>query len=134
MNSRIVVSVVVMFVLFTGFGFLVHGTILHPDYERLGPLMRSPTSAQPLFPLMLVADLLMAIGFTWLYVGGRESAKPWLGQGARFGVAAALFQAIPMYLIYYVVMPFPSDLVAQQVFYGTISMVIAGIVVAWLNR
>jgi len=39
-----------------------------------------------------------------------------------------------MYLIYYVVMPFPSDLVAQQIVYETINTVILGIVVAWLNR
>lgn len=132
-DRRFVVSVVVMFVLFTAFGFLVHGALLHDDYARLPNLMRSPEDARGYFGYMLLADLLMAIGATWIYRQGRQE-RPWLGQGFRFGIALSLLMTIPMYLIYFAVMPFPSDLVAQQVVFGTITTVISGIVLAWINR
>jgi len=134
LDRKFIISVVVIFVMSMAFGFLVHGTILHDDYQRLGSLMRSPESAHGLFPLMMLATLSASIGFAWIYIRGREAAKPWLGQGIRFGIAVALLSTIPMFLIYYVIMPFPSDLVAQQIVFESITVIIMGIVVAWINR
>ena len=74
-----------------------------------------------------------AAGFSWVYIRGRE-AKPWLGQGFRYGLAICLIAVVPMYLIYYVIMPFPSDLVAQQVVYDSLCTIGMGIVLAWINR
>jgi len=133
MNRKLVISVVAMFVLSMGFGFLIHGTILHGDYARLPNLMRSESEAQKLFGLMFLANFMIALGFSWIYIKGKE-ARPWLGQGLRYGVAVAVMMSIPMYLIYYVVMPFPSDLVAQQIVYETIGTIVMGIVLAWINR
>ena len=133
MNRQFVISVVAMFVLAMGFGFLIHGTILHGEYAKLPNLMRTEAEAQKLFGLMFLAHLMFALGFTWIYIKGKE-ARPWLGQGFRYGVAVAVMMTIPMYLIYYVVMPFPSDLVAQQIVYDTIGVIVMGIVLAWINR
>jgi hypothetical protein len=41
---------------------------------------------------------------------------------------------IPTYLIYYAVQPMPGALVAKQIVYELIAMVIMGIVVAWINQ
>ena len=133
MNRKFWVSVVVMFVVSMLLGFAVHGGLLAGDYARLPSLMRSPESAQAMFGWMLLAHVFIAVGFTWVYVRGRED-KPWLAQGIRFGIAVAVLATIPTYLIYFAVMPFPSDLVAQQVVFDTIAMVLMGITVAWVNR
>ena len=133
MNRKFVISVAAVFVVAMLLGFLVHGVMLHKEYAQLPNLMRSEEASMKLFGLMIVAHVIYAIGFTWIYTRGRE-ARPWLGQGARFGLAIALVAVIPVYLIYYVIMPFPSDLVAQQVVFDTIGTVILGIVVAWINR
>jgi len=132
-NAKFVVSVVAMFVLSMAFGFVIHGVILHGDYDKLPNLMRSEAAAQQLFGFMLLAHFLIAAGFSWIYIKGKE-ARPWLGQGFRYGVAVAVLATIPMYLIYYVVMPYPSDVVAQQIAYGTMAVVVMGIVLAWINR
>lgn len=132
-DKKLVISVIVIFVLSMASGFVIHGTILHGEYANLPNLMRSEAAAHQLFGLMFLANFVFAIGFSWIYIRGREP-KPWLGQGLRYGIAVSLLAVIPMYLIYYVVMPFPSDLVAQQIVYETINTVILGIVVAWLNR
>lgn len=133
MNRKFWISVVVMFVVSMLLGFAVHGGLLAGDYARLPNLMRSQESAGAMFGWMLLAHVFIAVGFTWVYVRGRED-KPWLAQGIRFGIAVAVLATIPTYLIYYAVMPFPSDLVAQQVVFDTLAMILMGIAVAWVNR
>jgi hypothetical protein len=133
MNKKFWVSFAVMFVMAMAIGMVVHGMLLHDEYRKLGSLMRSETEAQKMFGLMILAHVLIALGFTWIYVKGKE-ARPWLGQGFRYGVAVAVMMTIPTYLIYYVVMPFPSDLVAQQIVFDTLGIIAMGIVLAWLNR
>lgn len=135
MNKRFIVSVVVIFVLSMLLGFGIHGAILGPDYMQLANIgvYRAPGAAEPLMGYMLAANLIFAIGFTWIYRMGREN-RPWPGQGVRFGLAVALLATIPMYLIYYVVTPIPSDLVAKQIALDLIATVILGIVAAYINR
>jgi len=132
LDKKLVVSVVAIFVLSMAAGFLIHGTILHGDYAKL-PFMRSESAARSLFGFMILANFLFACGFSWIYARGHE-ARPWLGQGVRYGIAVTLLYVMPMYLIYYVVMPFPSDVVAQQIALEAIGTVILGIVVAWIHR
>jgi len=134
MNKAFVWSVVAVFVTAMILGFVVHGVLLHTQYEKLVPgLFRSEQDAQGYFIYMIVAHVIMAIGITWVYRMGREN-KPWLAQGIRFGIAIALLSTIPIYLIYFAVQPLPSDLVAQQIVFDTIAMVILGIVTAAVNR
>ena len=53
-------------------------------------------------PLMLLAHVLLAGSFVWIYTRGREPGKPWMGQGVRFGIAVALLTVVPTYMIYFV--------------------------------
>ena len=134
MDKRFWISAVVMFVLSLGLGFVVHGVLLHDEYEKLQSIFRSPADAQEYFPFMVVAHALIALAFTWIYRQGREAGKPWLGQGVRFGIAIAVLMTIPIYLIYYAVQPMPGAVVAKQIVFDVIAVVIMGVVVAWINR
>ena len=135
MNKRFVVSVVVLFVVSMLCGFLVHGTILAADYTKLANagVYRTPEQAQPLMGFMMVANLAFAIGLTWIYRMGRDN-RPWMGQGLRFGLAVVTLTTIPTYLIYYVVTPMPSDLVAKQIVLDIIVLVVVGMITAFVNR
>jgi hypothetical protein len=132
MNKTAVISVVVMFFVSTLMGFVVHGLLIGADYARL-PFFRTHEDFMAHYAAMAVANLAWAIGFTWIYRQGRDG-RPFVGQGVRFGIAVAVLAVIPTYLIYYAVQPTPSDLVAQQIVFDTIAMVIMGVVVAALNR
>ena len=134
MNTRFLVSVVALFVVSMALGFVVHGLLLGADYQKLTPnLFRTEQDGQAHFTWMLLAHAFMAVGFTWVYRAGRD-ARPWLGQGVRFGLAVALLATIPTYLIYYAVQPMPFDLVMKQVVFDTIAMVVLGVVAAAVNR
>jgi hypothetical protein len=126
-------SVAVIFVLSMAIGFLVHGTLLMPAYQDLSNLFRTPEEQGQMFAYMLVGHVFLAFAFVAIYLRGQES-KPFLGQGARYGVLIALLVAFPMYMIYYAVQPIPAALAAQQIIFDSIGFVVMGVVVAWLNR
>ncbi|HEY9399962.1 MAG TPA: hypothetical protein VIP76_00445 [Luteimonas sp.] len=115
--------------------FLVHGWLLQGDYNALisSGVMRSLEDQSHYLPYMLGAHLLIGFGLTWLYRKGVDSGRPAIGQGLRFGAAVAVMATIPGYLIYYAVQPLPAALVHKQMLYGTITMLLLGMLLAWLN-
>ena len=82
---------------------------------------------------MLLAHVVLAGAFVWIYARGME-AKPWLGQGLRFGLAVALLTCVPYYLIYYSVQPLPGMLVVKQIVFDTIATMILGVAAAFVYR
>lgn len=133
MNKKFFIAWIVMFIAYMAGGFIVHHTLLHEDYLALPNLFRSEEDAQPFFYLMIIAHVLMAGAFTWIYARGVEN-RPWLGQGLRFGLVVALLCVVPLYMIYYVVQPMPGMLVVKQIVFDTIATLILGSIVAFLYR
>lgn len=134
MNKRFVVAWVVLFVLWMIEGFVVHGMLLGADYKALPQLFRSEADSQAYFGWMILAHVLVAGAFVWIYERGIAPDKPWLGQGIRFGIVVALLTVVPTYLIYYAVQPMPGVLVVKQIVFDAIGLLVFGIVVAWLYR
>jgi len=133
MNKRFFIAWIVIFVVWMAGSFVVHATLLHDDYAKLSGLFRSEADSQAYFPLMILAHVLLAGAFVWIYSRGVE-AKPWLPQGIRFGVAIALLTIVPTYIIYYVVQPMPGVVVAKQIVFDGILMLILGAAAAFLYR
>lgn len=133
MNKKFLIAWLVMLIAWFLGSFLVHGVLLGADYKALGALFRTDADAQQYFPLMILAHVFLAGAFTWIYARGVE-AKPWLGQGVRFGVAVAFLTTIPTYLIYYVVQPMPAAVVAKQIGFDSLLMVLLGALAGWLYR
>ena len=135
MNKRFFIGWAVLFVAWFAGSFVVHGLLLGGDYAALqGKLFRTEQDSQQYFPLMLLAHVLLAGAFVWIYGRGREAAKPWLGQGLRFGVAIALLTIVPTYIIYFVVQPTPGLLAVKQMIFDGVLMLLLGALVAWWYR
>lgn len=130
---KFALSAAAMAVMSLVLGFVVHVTLLGADYAKMTGLFRAEQDQQGYFGWMLLAHILIGIGFAWVYLKGRED-KPWLAQGVRFGLAVAVLATIPTYLIYYAVEPIPGAVVAKQIIFDTIVVVLMGIVCAWINR
>ena len=133
MNKKFILTWIVVFVLWMVGSFIIHGTLLHDDYAKLSNLFRSESDAQQYFPLMILAHVILAGAFSWIYIRGHE-AKPWLPQGLRFGLAVALLTVIPSYTIYYVVQPMPGMTVAKQMVFDSILLLVLGAAAAFMNR
>ncbi|MDH5215459.1 MAG: hypothetical protein OEY04_14760 [Gammaproteobacteria bacterium] len=133
MNKKFIIAWIVAFVVWMAGSFVVHGVLLESRYAQLPNLYRSSADAESNMHLMLLAHILLAGAFVWIYQRGRED-KPWLAQGLRFGLAVAFLTAIPMYMIYYVVQPMPGMLAVTQIVYDTVLLLILGAVTAFLTR
>jgi hypothetical protein len=133
MNKSFLGTWVVVFILWMVGSFIVHATLLHSDYMALSTMFRTEADAQQHFPLMIVAHVILAGAFTWIYLRGHE-AKPWLPQGLRFGFAVALLTVIPTYTIYYVVQPMPGMTVVKQIVFDSIVLLVLGAAAAFMNR
>lgn len=133
MDKKFFVAWVAIFIAWMAGDFLIHSVLLADDYRLLAKLYRPEAEHGRYFPWMLLAHVLSAGAFTWIYARGRE-ARPWLGQGARYGFAVAVLSLIPGYLIYYAVQPLTGELVSKQIIFSTILLVVLGMIVAWLYR
>ena len=133
MNKSFLVSWVVVFVVWMGLSFAVHGAWLGDSYAGMTNIFRSEEEQMALFHYMLLAHVLMAGAFVWIYQRGQED-KPWLQQGLRFGIAVALLAPIPTYMIYYTVQQIPGALAHNQIVGDSITVIVLGILVAFLSR
>src|SRR5688572_32369249 len=133
MNKKFLLAWLAVFVAWFLGSFLVHGIALHADYMSVRQLYRGDQEEQKLLPLMILAHVFLSGAFVWIYARGVE-ARPWLGQGMRFGVAVALLAVIPNYLIYYVVQPLPETLVVKQIAFDTILVLVLGAIAAFMYR
>lgn len=133
MDKRFFISGIVIGIASLLLGFVIHANLLVGDYAQLTGLFRGPEDAQKHFPFMLIAHFVLGFGFTWIYRKGVEAGKPAIGQGVRFGLAVAVLMTIPMYLIYYAVQPMPGMVVAKQIVFDVIGVILLGILAALLN-
>ncbi len=133
MNKKFFIAWLVVFIAWMAGDFLIHGPLLNSDYMQLAKIYRTQEETRTYFPWMILAHVLQAGAFTWIYARGTE-AKPWVAQGMRYGVAVALLAMVPGYLIYYVVQPLTGELVTKQIIFSSILMIILGIIVARFYR
>ena len=133
MDKRFFIAWALIFVAWMLGSFVVHATLLATDYAKLTSMFRQGADAEQYLPFMLLAHVILAGAFVWIYTRGVE-AKPWLSQGLRFGVAIALLTIVPSYTIYYAVQPMPGVLVIKQIVFDGILLLILGAAVAFLYR
>lgn len=133
MNKRFLAAWLAVFIGWMAGSFVIHGILLHDDYARLPNLFRSEAESQQYFPWMILAHVILAGAFVWIYSRGVESA-PWLAQGVRFGIAVALLTVVPTYTIYYVVQPMPGAHVIKQIVFDAVLLVLLGVLVAFVYR
>ena len=134
MSKRFWISGVVLGVASLMLGFVVHALLLHADYTQLPNLFRPETDTGRYFPFMLLAHLLIGFGMTWMYRRSVSVDGRILRPGIFFGIGLAVLTTVPMYLIYYAVQPMPRQVVAKQIIFDVVGVVLLGILAALLNR
>jgi len=132
-DKKFWLGVVAAFVITMLGGFAVHATWLNADYAALPRIMRSEQDSMGYMHFMLLAHLVLSLGLVWIYRQGRRDGD-WVGQGLRFGVAVAAVSAIPYFLIYHAVAQFPFELSLKQIVGDTVTLLAAGVAVAFVHR
>ena len=134
MNKSYLINTVILFVIWMIGSFIVHGTLLHGDYQSASALYRSDTDSQQYMHLMLLAHVMLAAALVAIYKRGIDSGKPWLGQGINFALLIICLTIIPTYTIYYVVQPMPGILAIKQIIFESILMIGLGVLLGFLHR
>jgi hypothetical protein len=132
-TKRIVLAILAGFILMVAGRYLIHGVWLVGVYAENGALWRPQAEMRHLIWVIQVANLIFATAATLIYVRGRE-AKPWLGQGLRFGILLALVCAVPQSMVEYFTYPVSSTLMLQWIAGEGILAVLFGVVVAAICR
>ena len=133
MNKKFLVSSIVVFVVWMIGSFLVHVLWLGPTSEGMTNMMRPAEEQEAMMHFMLIAHVMMAGAFVWIYERGKED-KPWMQQGLRFGIAIALLAPIPTFMIYYTVQQTPGMLAVQQSIGDSVVVIVVALVAAFLSR
>jgi hypothetical protein len=130
-TKKLVLTIIVIFVVANITGFLIHALLLGPDYMVIKEHYRPQGQEKMIF--ICLAYLAFAIGSVIVYAKGVE-AKPWLGQGIRFGILMWLVLAVPSFFIAYAVQPVPMMLMVKQVLFEGIDKILLGVITAALYR
>ena len=114
-------------------GVLVHALLLRADYQALAALYRTPDQANAHAAWVLPAYLMLGLAMTWLYRRMPASDGVDLARGARFGVAVARVSYVPWHVLAFVAQPLPLSLMLLQVLLDLVSMLLLGMLLAWLQ-
>ena len=128
-----VLAWIVAFVVWMLGSFVVHGVMLAPEYRALPAMFRAEADGAAHAPFLMVAHLIASGALAWIYGRGVQP-RPWVGQGVRFGLAAACLLPIYMYLVYFAVQPMPPVLVVRQIIFDTLVVVLVSLAVAFVHR
>lgn len=133
MNKKFLISWVVVFVAWMAGSVLLHGVMLGEDYSAMTGVMRTDEAQEGLMHFMLLAHVLMAGAFVWIYQRGIDN-NAWMQQGLRFGIAVSIMAPIPTYMIYYVVQDMSGMLAVKQAVGDSVLVVVLALIVAALNK
>lgn len=134
MNVKFLIAGIAGFLISLFGGFLFHGFILQGDYAQIPTLMRTEADQASHLPFMLASHFIKGFAFAWIYSKGITQGSPAITQGLKFGIATVFLVTIPLYLVYYAVKPMPGMLVAKQIVFDSIVMVLMGIVVSLIIK
>ncbi len=135
MDKRFWICGAVMSITAMVLDFLIHGLLLRADYTALvaSGFVRGPEAGASYLPWMLLAHVGIGFGLTALYRQFDPTPAGDARQGLRFGLLMALATTVPGYLIWFAVQPWPAGLVAKQITFSTLAMLLLGLLLAWLQ-
>ena len=131
--GKFLVRTIVMAIAWFALGYVGHQFLLGRDYVAIEPIMRTKADMQAHLMFAPLSGLILAAAIVWIYAQGR-SAKPWLGQGLRFGVAVWAIASVPQYIANYTIEPWPGVFVIKILAWELVAALALGVLVAGLSK
>jgi len=127
--KKTIVAIIVGFIVQLAGLFLIHSVLLKQDYVNTASLWRSQEAMSARSWALLMGDLIYVVGAVLIYVRGVE-AKPWIGQGVRFGILLALVTVVNGSLVSWAILTIPHMLAVKWIIYEGVLSVVFGLVIA----
>ena len=126
MSKKLLIGFVLVYVVFTALDMVVNTMLLAPGYESVSHLFR-PEEERQLW-VIFVAYIFLAFFFTLIFSKGYEGKG--VLEGVRYGFYVGMMAMLPFNYVSYAVMPIPYSLAFQGFLYGTVELIICGIILA----
>jgi len=126
MSKKLLIGFVLVYVVYAALDILVNAVLLAPTFASVSHLFR-PNEEMKMW-VIFVSYLFFAFFFTFIFSKGYEGKG--ILEGVRYGFYVALMMALPYNYTMYAVMPLPYSMAFQGFLYGTIELIICGIVLA----
>jgi len=132
-TKRTLLAILAGFILLAGGRYLIHSVWLAGPYAENATLWRTQSSMLHRLWVIHLANLIFAAAAVLIYVRGVE-AKPWMGQGIRFGILLALVTAVPQSMVEFFTYPIPGALAVDWIIGEGLLAMLLGVVVAAICR
>ncbi len=110
--------------------FVIHSLLLGPVYESMQEVWR-PDMMDKMW-IMYLTGIIFSLLFVYIFSKGYEGKG--IVEGAKYGLIIGLVIYLVGSYNQYVVYPLPYSLVVKWFIYGTIELIIAGIVLALVYK
>jgi hypothetical protein len=127
-NKTVWMGFVAVYIVLAACESVINMVLLKSDWQSIASLMR-PEAEMKVW-VYFVSYLFLAYSFSWIFSKGYEAKG--IMEGVRYGLAVAFMLVLPWSYGMYASMPVPYSLTLKLFLYGTVEMVIAGVVVAWV--
>ena len=131
--GKFLLRTIVLAIAWFALGYVGHQLLLGRDYVAIEPIMRPKADMQAHMMFAPLSGFIFAAAVAWIYAQGR-SAKPWLGQGLRFGVAVWAIASVPQYIANYTIEPWPGAFVIKILAWELVAALVLGVLVAGLSK
>ncbi len=131
-NKTFWIGFVVVFVVMTVFGYLVHELGLSATYESLASVFRPKAEMDSMMWMMMAGGAASLLLFCYIFTLGYEGKG--VMEGVRYGALIGLLISIPSSVDHYVIYPLTGELAVIWFVTGIIGFVIAGAVFAAIYK
>ncbi|TSA27504.1 MAG: hypothetical protein D4R68_05510 [Ignavibacteriales bacterium] len=133
-TKKLIIAVLAVFVLLEVTGYLIHSVILASTYmqETVSKAFRPMAEMQAKMWRMWIADFVFSFFFVFIFTKGYQNKG--IMEGVRYGVYIALFMNFMSAVAQNVIYPVPFSLALQWFIYGSIQMVLLGVVAAFIYK
>lgn len=130
--KRYILASLAVFVVVYVCEFLFHGMFMAASYLANAELLRPSEEQMAHMPFMALGFLILAFGFTFVFIHGYEGKG--VTEGLRFGFYAAVAFGVSANLINYAVFPRPKSWVISWIIGETLILTLAGAVAALVYK
>lgn len=130
-KKRFAFAAIAAFVAIFVTDFLIHNVMLSEHYAASMQLWRPMEEMNAVFPIMLLAQLLIGIALAWIFTYGYQNKG--IMEGVRFGALIGILN-IANTLVWYVVIPLPTGLMWAWLITGFIQSIVIGVVISLVYK
>ncbi len=129
-TKKFLFASVAVFITLLILDFVIHNLILVSTYESIQEVFR-PDMMDKMW-IMYLTGIIFSLLFVYIFSKGYEGKG--IIEGAKYGLIIGLVVHLVGSYNQYVVYPLPYSLVLKWFIYGTIEMIVAGIVLAFVYK